>query len=134
MGSSTTACAERGRCLRPTPWMCILMFTLVVNDEVSWRQREISFGRTGRRGSGTVMAPPPEIPSLQSAFHEGRSRFDPVPLSPPWWDLICHAAAKIVGREAFALASLCGHTMRAPPKSEDVMAAGILRRKSIVNL
>ena len=90
---------------------------LVVNDEVSWRQRETSFGITGRRGSGTVMVAPPEISSLQCALHEGSSCFDPLPLSPPWWDLVRHAAAKIVGREAFALASLCGHTMRAPPRN-----------------
>ena len=90
---------------------------LVVNDEVSWRQRDISFGITGRRGSGTVMAPPPEIPSLQCAFHEGSLRFDPLPLSPLWWDLVRHAAAKIVGRQAFSLASPRGHTMRAPPRN-----------------
>ena len=79
---------------------------LVVNDELSWKQTEISFGITGRRGSGTVMVPPPEIASLQCALHEGSSCFDPLPMSPPWWDLVRHAAAKIVGREAFTLASL----------------------------
>ena len=48
---------------------------LVVNDEVSWRQKEILFGITGRRGSDTVIAPPPEITSLQDTIPEGSLRF-----------------------------------------------------------